>query len=147
MRGVDRPDLLDVVEGPHLGPEQVDDDVAGVDQNPVAVGQALDAGLAVAGFLQGAQQVISDGADMAMRPSRRHDHGVSDGTFAFEINVNDVLGLVVIKPAQDQILETGVLVSEGLDGFLLVRRIGNRIRMRVVRGRGAQLNTPGGTNP
>jgi hypothetical protein len=58
--------------------------------------------------------------------------------------VDDVLGLVVVETLQDQILETAVLVSEGWDGVLLVGRVGNRIRLRVVRGRGAQLNTPVG---
>src|SRR5690242_10159538 len=36
------PHLLEVVEGANLGPEQVDDDVAGVDQNPVGLLLAFD---------------------------------------------------------------------------------------------------------
>lgn len=67
MRGVDRPDLLDVVELAHFGAEQMDDDVTRIDQHPVTVRQALNAGLAVTGFLEGAQQVVRQSADVTMR--------------------------------------------------------------------------------
>src|SRR6185437_295904 len=67
-RRLDRPDLLDVVEGAHFRAEQVDDHVPRVDQHPVAVGQTLHAGAAIAGLLQGAQQVVGHGADMPVRP-------------------------------------------------------------------------------
>ena len=42
-RTVCRPHLLEVVELAHLGTEDVDDDVAGVEQHPVARIHALDA--------------------------------------------------------------------------------------------------------
>ena len=38
-----RPHLLEIVEGANFRPEDVDDDVACVDQHPVAVRHALDA--------------------------------------------------------------------------------------------------------
>ena len=46
------------------------DDVADVDQHPVAGRQAFDLDLAVAGVLQRAQYVIRQGADVAMRTAR-----------------------------------------------------------------------------
>ena len=64
MRGVDRPDLLDIVEGAHFGTEQVHDHVAGVDQDPVAVRQAFDPRLAEPVFLEGADDVVGQGADV-----------------------------------------------------------------------------------
>ena len=48
-----RPHLFEIVEGAHFRPEDVDDDVAGVDQHPVAMRHALDANVADAGFVQG----------------------------------------------------------------------------------------------
>src|ERR1700737_3781681 len=37
-----RPQSLEIVEVTHLGSEDVHDHVAGIDQHPVAIGQALD---------------------------------------------------------------------------------------------------------
>lgn len=41
-RRLQAPHALQLVEGAHFGPEDVSDDIAGVDQHPVALGQALD---------------------------------------------------------------------------------------------------------
>src|SRR5690606_646670 len=107
--------LLDVVEGPHLGAEQVDDDVAGVDQHPVAMRQALDAGAAVALLLQHPERVVGHGADMPMRTARGDDQPVCDGALAFEIDEYDVLRLVVVETGQDQVFQGGdaTLVVQG----------------------------------
>jgi len=88
--------------------------------------------------------VVGDGADVTVRAAGRHDHGVGDRALSLEVDVDDVLRLVVVQAFQDQLLEIGVFVSKRGDGFLLLGRVGNRIRLRVVRGRGAQLNTPEG---
>jgi hypothetical protein len=42
-----------------------------------------------------------------MRAPGRDDHGVGDGTLALQIDKNDVLGLVVVKLGQDQVLQGG----------------------------------------
>ena len=47
-----RPQSLEIVEFAHLGSEHVHDHVAGIDQHPVAIGQALDVDAFDAGFLQ-----------------------------------------------------------------------------------------------
>ena len=65
MRRVDGPDLLDVVEGAHFRPEQVNDHVARVDQHPVAVRQALDLDAAQTLFLEQTLQVVGQGAESA----------------------------------------------------------------------------------
>ena len=46
----------------------MDDDVTGVDQHPVTIGQAFNPGRSKALFLQIAQQMVCDGTDMTMRP-------------------------------------------------------------------------------
>ena len=51
-RGVRRPDALEIVELAHFRPEDVDDDVAGIDQHPVGIRQAFDAHFRRAGFLE-----------------------------------------------------------------------------------------------
>ena len=49
-----QPHLLEVVELANLGPEDVDDDVPGIDQHPVGAAQTLDARLSHPGVLDGA---------------------------------------------------------------------------------------------
>lgn len=105
MRGVHRPDLLDVVELAHFGAEQMDDDVTRIDQHPVTVRQTLNASLAVASFLEGAQQMVGQSADVTMRAARCDDKSVSYGALAFQVDENDILGLVVVETRQDEISE------------------------------------------
>src|SRR5262245_11153892 len=45
---VGRPHLLEVIKLTHLGAKDVDDDVAGVDEHPIAMGLPFDAGAAIA---------------------------------------------------------------------------------------------------
>ena len=51
-RAVDAPHFFEIVEGPHFRAKQMDDDVACVDQHPVAGGQALDRRRRRAAFFQ-----------------------------------------------------------------------------------------------
>ena len=62
-----RPHLLEVVELAHLGPKDVDDDVADVHDHPVAMGLALDAGLTVPFLLELALDLLGDRAHVAVR--------------------------------------------------------------------------------
>ncbi len=80
----------------------MDNDVACVDQHPVAMGQALDLGLAVSGIFEGAQQMVGNGADMPAGASGRDDDAVGERAFAFQIDEHDVDGLFVIQAVQDQ---------------------------------------------
>jgi hypothetical protein len=84
----------------------VDDDVAGVDQHPVAVGQALDAGAAVTGILERAQQVIGHRPDVALRTAGRDDHPVGDGAFVLEVDEDDVLGFLVVQAIEKEALKS-----------------------------------------
>jgi hypothetical protein len=134
---VDRPDLLDVVEGANLGAEQVDDHVPGVDQHPVAAGQAFDAGLAVPLVLERPQQPVGQGADMAVRAAGRDDQAVGDGALVLEVDEDDVLGLVLVQAFQDQMFQSA-------DPTLVIRRGpgGGRSLVRAQRGFAIQLCTP-----
>jgi len=69
-----------------------------------------------------------------MRAPGRDDHGVGDGTLALQIDENDVLGLVVVKLGQDQVLQGGyaTLVLKG--GFGVPRRDLGRTFGRARRG-------------
>jgi hypothetical protein len=78
--------------------------------------------------------VIGHGADVAVRPAGCDHHGVRHGALAFEIDEDDVLGLVVVELGQDQIFQGGyaTLVLEG--GFGVPRRDLGRSLRRARRG-------------
>src|SRR5215213_378945 len=63
------PHLFEVVEVAHLGAEDVDEHVTGVDQHPVAVRHALHPQVPYAGLAQIFEHAIGDRADMTVRPS------------------------------------------------------------------------------
>src|SRR6202161_2572142 len=72
-RPAPRPHLLDIVEGPHLRPKNVNDHVARVDQHPVAMRNAFDP-RGDAGLSQILDDPVSNRTDMAVRPAGRNDH-------------------------------------------------------------------------
>ena len=101
-RWLNRPDLLDIVEAAHFGPEQVDNDVPGIDQHPIAMGHALDARLTKSGLLEGADQVVGHGADMTVRTPRGHDHTVRHRALVRQIDADEIFSLVVFETGKDQ---------------------------------------------
>jgi len=118
--------------------------VAGVDQNPVAVRQAFDPRLAEAVFLESAEDVIRQGADVTVRAAGRHDEAVGHGALVRQVDVNDVLRLVVVQTGQDQGLE-GLDVQVRREAGMLSGRLGgNRIFLRNLRGVATQRNAPYG---
>lgn len=91
----------------------MNDEIAGVDQHPVAGGKSLDPGSPVAGVLEGAQDVVGDGADMPVRAAGSDDKGVGDGTLASKVDEDDVLGLLVVEAFEDQVFEGGAVGGRG----------------------------------
>src|SRR5262249_54849097 len=70
-----RPHFFQIVEAADLGPKHVDDDVTGIDQNPVGVGHALDTGLD-ADAAKVLDHPIGDRSDMTIRTATGNDHVV-----------------------------------------------------------------------
>ena len=82
----------------------MNDDVAGIDDNPVAAFLTLDAGFHA--FLREfLAQLFSHADDLAGRPSRHDDHVVGDGGFARKVNGYDVFALVLIKQLHDEVMQ------------------------------------------
>src|SRR5690606_270925 len=100
-RVLSEPHLLDIVEGTGFRMEDVDDDVAGVDQHPIAMRQAFNADIATACRLEVVEQPIGDGADMALRSARGNDHEIAENGFADEIDRNDVLSFCLFEAFED----------------------------------------------
>ena len=80
----------------------MDDDITCVDQNPVAMRHAFIAYIRQAGLAQVLEQVVRDGADMAVRPAGTNDHIIADRGFAAEIEGEGVLRLHVFKRGEDE---------------------------------------------
>lgn len=73
-----------------------------VDQHPVAGWLAFDAHLAQAGFLEGFDEMIGDGADVPLRAAGCDHHIVSDGGFAAQVDGDDVFRLIIIQTSDNQ---------------------------------------------
>ena len=107
----------------------MDDHVARIDENPIALGQSLDPEIAVTLGFELLDQLIGDGADMPGGAAGRNHHAVGDRGFAVEVDRDDVLGLGVFE-----LSENGL--EDGAFGLALRRRSGLR---RALSGRSAAM--------
>ena len=106
-----RPELLDVVEGAGLGAEQVDEHVAGVDQDPGAGRRprALRRGRArwPAAFSRSISFSAIDG-DVPLRGAGGDHHEVGERGLAGEIDDGGLERLVVVERALDELEQLAV---------------------------------------
>jgi hypothetical protein len=112
-----RPQSLEIVEFAHLGSKYMHDHVAGIDQHPVAIGQALDMDRLDSGFLETFGDIFRDRADMPVGPARGDDHIVGKCGFASKIDGDRFFRLHIVEAGEDQ-----------LEGFVGDRRFRNRRR-------------------
>src|SRR5262245_66139359 len=105
-RAVGGPHLLQIIELPHLWTENVDDDVAGIDQHPVAMGKAFDASASEAFVLELPDKVVGNGADMPLRAPRGYDHLVADRGLALDVDAYDALGLGIVECVEHDVEQT-----------------------------------------
>ena len=82
------PDFFQLIKLPDLGLEQIDDDIAGVDQHPVAIAQPLDRDRGEALGFQGFAEMLCHGGDVALRGARRNNHII--GKIGFTGKIDDV---------------------------------------------------------
>jgi len=98
------PHFFEIVELPHLGPEDVDDDIGRIDQNPIAVLQSFDARCAPAA-LERDDQTLGDRANVNVGAAGRDNHGVGERGFAVQVDGNDIFRLRIIEASQDSLHE------------------------------------------
>ena len=102
----------------------MDDDVAGINQYPVAMPHALDPGARHAQPGKVLEHAISDRAYMALRPAGGHNHAVGDCGLDGEIDGDGVLGLHVIQAGEDPVknlLCGGTLPGDRIGGAASAR--------------------------
>jgi hypothetical protein len=101
VRGQWRPEFLEVVETPHLGAEKVDDDIARINENPIALRNTLDAKMAEARRFQLLDELIGDGGNMPVRPAVGYYHLIGKGSFAVQIDGGDLLRLGIVETVEN----------------------------------------------
>jgi len=75
----------------------MNDDIAGIDQNPVALRQALDPRSAHARSFASFYRLVRDRAYMRRRSSRRNNHLVSERCLTTQVDRDNVLGFRVFE--------------------------------------------------
>ncbi len=86
-----------------LGREDVDDDVAQIDEDPAAVAVALGARDRAAVGAYGLGDRVGDGAGLDVGAARRDDERVGDDRAALEGKDDDVFGFAVFGGGADDI--------------------------------------------
>src|SRR3546814_3922953 len=95
------PHLFEIVERAHFRSKEVDDDVARVEQHPVAALHAFRRDAEDALVLQLLAQMVGHGADLPGRAAGGDHHEVCDAGFVGEFDDDDVVRLVVFQGRLD----------------------------------------------
>jgi len=83
----------------------MNDDVAGIDQDPIAMRQALDTNARHAALFQLGAELLGNRADMAVRAAGRDDHVIGHRAFAGEVDGNRLFRLGVVKDFKNLVLQ------------------------------------------
>lgn len=81
----------------------MNDDVALVDQHPIALLQAFDAQMPIAGALERLINLFSQRRYVTIRPTGRNHHIIGDGRFAMQRNGDDLLALGRIQRGKNDL--------------------------------------------
>jgi len=96
------PQSFQIVEFADLGPEDVDDHVARIDQHPVAIGQAFDVGFGDAAFFETFGDIFRDRANVPVNPAGGDDHVVGICRFAAKVDGDRFFRLHIVEAGEDQ---------------------------------------------
>lgn len=109
------PETLQVVKTPGFVSEQVHDDIAGVDQDPVGLAATFSDVADHSLALQPLEQMLGHRFQMSPGATRSDHHGIGHAGLADEIDDDGVDRFVVTKRCFDEMLE------------IVVRRFGSRL--------------------
>ena len=79
----------------------MDDHIIRIDQHPVTGILALDPGGTASGLLVAIGEFFGDAGDLPGVAPRGDHHVIGHGRAATQVDLNDILGLVIIKRGQD----------------------------------------------
>ncbi len=78
------------------------DDIARVDQHPVAAIFSLDRKHRLSGFFQRIGDIVGKGGDMALRAATCDKHAIRKAALGCKIEHGDILGLVILQRVGDE---------------------------------------------
>jgi hypothetical protein len=108
-RSIAAPHLFQIVELTDIRPENMDDHVAGIDQDPITMRHALDPRRRQAGIPTRFDDAVGYGANMNIGATGRDNHRVCEGGFSRKIDGDDLFCLSVFQGRQHILNhETGV---------------------------------------
>jgi hypothetical protein len=117
VAGFPGPNPFDSIKSAHFWSENVGDHIAGIDQDPIGIGQTLNPRATHARIFQLAHNMIGNRRNMAVRTARSHDDGIGQRTFARQINADHVFCLILIQRSKDHIFEDAGLKTRYIKGF------------------------------
>ena len=97
------PQSLEIVELANLGSEDMHDHVAGIDQHPIAIGQALDMKAFDSGFLEALGHILRDRTDVPVDPAGGDDHVIGKCGFAAKVDGDRFFRLHIVQAGEDHI--------------------------------------------
>jgi hypothetical protein len=106
-----RPHLFDVVEFPDFRTKYVDDNVAGVDEDPVSGLETFNPWIAESFSLEIGDQMIGDRADMAVRSPGDDYHIVSQRRLSGNVDGYNIFGLGIFEASKDKLKSAGGGIS------------------------------------
>lgn len=95
------PQFFKLVELAHFRPEQMDNDIAGIDQYPVAAGPPFDLSAAQSNIPKHSKKMIGHRADLTSRSSGRDHHIIRNAGFSGEIDNDDIRCLIFFEQLLD----------------------------------------------
>src|SRR5262249_19190708 len=104
---VGSPHLLDVVKGPRLWTEDMDNYIASVDQNPIAQRHPFNPCIADAAFFQLLDQLVGDRANVALGAASGDNHIITKRRFPGQVYADNIVSLGVLKCTGDEAGERG----------------------------------------
>jgi hypothetical protein len=96
------PHFFEIVKGPNLWLEEVDNDIPGIDNHPVAVFYPFNPDVFQAKGMQTFRQFDGKGTDVAGRCSGGHNHKIGKGRLATKVDHFYFKGLVCIQSFQNK---------------------------------------------
>ena len=96
-----RPHFFDVVESADFRSEHMNDDIAGIDEHPVAGLKTFDAGVSEPFILHVFQKMLANRRDMPVRPPGNHNHVVRKRRFSGNVERDDIFSLGVLEARED----------------------------------------------
>ncbi len=108
---VHTPQFFELVKRPDLGAEDVNDNVTGVNEHPIAMGQAFHAAASESPVFESSDQVIGYCGNVSVGASAGDHHIVGKGCLARKIYERNVLSFVVLKTITHHPDHIGLAVS------------------------------------